>query len=241
MILDAGNIKELKGISCIYKITSPAGRVYIGQSINMYKRYRTYQLGNFKGQKALYSSVIKYGFDNHVFEIIELHPVDIDASEIYWIEYYKSNKHRYPDCNGLNLSDGGPTNKGRRCIVSDNVREMRRKQALSSNGVATYYKNNPQELIGEKNPFYGKKHTEETRLKMKQNRTNSCGIKHFRSKPVIDTATGFVYENAVECSNLTGINYSTLRSMLNGGKLNNTTLMYTTKDVFIEFKNKQIS
>lgn len=55
----------------IYKITSPSGKVYIGQSIDItYRKYR-YKHLKCKFQPKIYNSLLKYGFENHQFEIIE--------------------------------------------------------------------------------------------------------------------------------------------------------------------------
>jgi len=56
----------------IYKITSPSNRVYIGQSINIEKRFKEYSiLRNCKLQIKLYRSFLKHGVNNHKFEILE--------------------------------------------------------------------------------------------------------------------------------------------------------------------------
>ena len=59
-----------KKIVGIYKITNPKGRVYIGQSINIFKRFSYYKMLQCKGQKKVYSSLVKYGYENHKFEIV---------------------------------------------------------------------------------------------------------------------------------------------------------------------------
>lgn len=58
-------------ITGIYKITSPAGKVYIGQSTDIYKRWEQYRKQYFKKQYKLYYSIQKYGYDNHKFSIVE--------------------------------------------------------------------------------------------------------------------------------------------------------------------------
>lgn len=55
----------------IYKITSPTGKVYIGQSKNITKRFNQYRLLHCKGQKILYNSFLKHGFEKHEFEVLE--------------------------------------------------------------------------------------------------------------------------------------------------------------------------
>lgn len=56
----------------IYKITSPNGKVYIGQSVNIEKRFYSYtKLHNCKSQVVLYRSFLKHGVENHIFETLE--------------------------------------------------------------------------------------------------------------------------------------------------------------------------
>lgn len=52
------------------------------------------------------------------------------------------------------------------------------------------------------------------------------GKDNVRSKEVIDTKTGIIYESARQASLTLGINYSTLRGWLNGSNPNNSTLIY---------------
>jgi len=55
----------------IYKITNPKGKIYIGQSINIKRRFNEYKRLNCSQQPKIYNSLLKYGSDNHKFEIIE--------------------------------------------------------------------------------------------------------------------------------------------------------------------------
>ena len=55
----------------VYKITSPTGRIYVGsttQPINA--RWCYYKRLDCKSQTKLYRSLVKYGAENHIFEII---------------------------------------------------------------------------------------------------------------------------------------------------------------------------
>jgi group I intron endonuclease len=54
----------------IYKITSPNGKVYIGKSVNIKRRFKEYNRGLAKGQTLLNRSFLKYGVENHIFEIL---------------------------------------------------------------------------------------------------------------------------------------------------------------------------
>jgi group I intron endonuclease len=73
----------------IYKITSPNGKIYVGQSVDIEKRWsRHYRyLGNSSQdrQPVLRNSMKKYGFKNHIFAMIEECNIeDLNKKERYW-------------------------------------------------------------------------------------------------------------------------------------------------------------
>jgi len=87
----------------IYKLTSPSGKIYIGQSRNIKRRLTDYKKLRCKKQQALYNSLVKYGYDNFIVEIIEECTLEQlnDLEELY-IRIYKSLTP-----NGYNLTTGG--------------------------------------------------------------------------------------------------------------------------------------
>ena len=107
----------------IYKITSPSGKVYIGQSINIEKRLIKYRNLHCKEQTYLYNSLKKYGFDEHLFEvIIECQQEELNNLEIFYINLYKSFNSKF----GLNLREGGKGGK-----MSE---ETKQKMSISRKG-----------------------------------------------------------------------------------------------------------
>jgi group I intron endonuclease len=73
----------------IYKITNPKGKIYIGQSVDIRRRKRVYETHNCKGQVRLYASIKKYGFNNHLFEVIEECNIEyLNERERYWQDFY---------------------------------------------------------------------------------------------------------------------------------------------------------
>lgn len=81
--------EDKKPLIGIYKITSPIGKVYIGQSTDIENRKKAYEKGACKNQTKLYHSILKYGFDNHKFEIIELCcEQDLNLVERSWQDYF---------------------------------------------------------------------------------------------------------------------------------------------------------
>ncbi len=78
---------------CIYKITSPSGKIYIGQTWNWTKRQYNYSNLECKKQKKLYNSLKKYGWNNHKVEFLitfdeTVLQTELDNQEIYWWKHY---------------------------------------------------------------------------------------------------------------------------------------------------------
>lgn len=73
----------------IYKITSPSNKIYIGQTVNFYKRIDFYKNCRCKTQKKLYNSIKKYDWSNHKLELIEECSIELlNERERYWQDYY---------------------------------------------------------------------------------------------------------------------------------------------------------
>lgn len=54
----------------IYKIISPSGKIYIGQSVNITRRFKQYKRLQCPQQTHLYNSFLKYGVNYHKFEVV---------------------------------------------------------------------------------------------------------------------------------------------------------------------------
>lgn len=193
----------------IYKITSPSGRIYIGQTVNIAERKRQYRTGFSKGQKLLHSSINKYGWDKHSFEIIHTcNESDLDFYEILFIKDFKSNKAIYHDGIGLNLSGGGA-----------GVRGVKRPYMSERNKVIKF--------AGEKNGMFGKKRPDlAERNRMRKLNNEIRGKNNYQSKTVIDINTGETFVSAFEAANSTGINYSTMRYYLQNPSKSKCSLRY---------------
>ena len=87
----------------IYKITNQInGKIYIGQSIDIEKRWEDHKYYNSNEKTKLQYALQKYGVSNFSFEIIELcKQEELNEKEIFWISYYNS----YED--GYNMTLGG--------------------------------------------------------------------------------------------------------------------------------------
>lgn len=83
----------------IYKITNPSGRVYIGQTIRLKERLRSYINGYCKNQTKIYNSLKKYGAENHILEVLIICPdFLLNVFEAHYIQEFDSVNA------GLNIS-----------------------------------------------------------------------------------------------------------------------------------------
>lgn len=83
----------------IYKIISPTGRIYIGQTMDYIVRFKLYSQLACKSQTKLYRSLKKYGPINHSYEIIEECDIDLlNERETYYIALYNAASRRGLNC-----------------------------------------------------------------------------------------------------------------------------------------------
>jgi group I intron endonuclease len=86
----------------IYKITNPEGKIYIGKSKDIEKRFSNYKQLNCKQQPLIFVSLAKYGWLNHKFEIIEECSTKLlTERENFFIEKFNTTN------NGLNVKGQG--------------------------------------------------------------------------------------------------------------------------------------
>lgn len=118
----------------IYKITSPTGRIYIGQSWDIAKRHQDYKYLKCKDLPRLYYSFLKYGFAAHAAEVIVELPVDtmqetLDNYECFCIEQYSEAGYRM-----LNIKSGG--SQGKHATESiEKLKAARKKQSPPTLGM----------------------------------------------------------------------------------------------------------
>ena len=74
----------------IYKILSPSNKIYIGQSVDIERRWKEYKNLYCINQRKLYFSLKKHGVENHIFEILEeCNENMLLERESYWKNFYK--------------------------------------------------------------------------------------------------------------------------------------------------------
>ena len=164
-------------IGTIYKLTSPSNKCYIGQTINLVERKRTlYSPNKYYSGHRLDNAIKKYGIENFQYEIIiqivesskEKLREKLDELEKFYIEKYDSYN------NGYNMTLGGSGSNG--CFQTEESKRKISEKAKGRKGSMlgrhlteeqrNKISNFAKTRTGEKNSFYGKTHSEETKLKI---------------------------------------------------------------------------
>lgn len=217
------------GIYKIYWGNNPY--YYYGQAVNLQRRKSTHLESMIKGKHKnpkMQSIYNKYG--DFIFEPIEYAEYDdLNSVEQKYLDEHFSNEF----C--CNLCPNSFSSKGRK--YSEETLKSIREAAK-----------NRVKLIGDMNPFYGKKHTEEAKMKMSKSRIGKKfpklseakkGTKaseetrrklsqarsyggSAKAKAILDTNTGVFYSCAKEVSDLYGFAPSTFLARMNGNRKNNT-------------------
>ena len=167
--------------SGIYMWTSPCGKSYIGQSVNLNRRKKTFiNFSKYRHGKIYYARKKYCKESDWTYKVLEYCDVDkLDEREQYYIELYDTMN------NGYNSDTGGHLNRK----LSNEAR-----QKFSGSGNPFYGKHHTEEQKrklselrkGENNYFYGKHHTEEQKRKLSEAmKGRYVGEKNPNSKAVI--------------------------------------------------------
>lgn len=95
----------------IYGITSPSGKVYIGQSWNISERFGNYRRCECKKQRVLLFSFQKYGVGAHSFEVIHSLTPHTSQSEMDRLEQFYMDSSRAQGIVLLNCREAGSRGK----------------------------------------------------------------------------------------------------------------------------------
>ena len=196
-------------ISGIYKITSPSGKIYIGQSSDIKRRFYCYSvINNCDNQIRLKRSLLKYKPENHIFEIIEECSADLlNERERYWQECYNV------------LGE-----KGLNCKLSN----TNAKNALLSDATKTKISK----------AHKGKILSKETKQKMSISKTGLKKNKCLKVINILNNTIYNSLKEAIEIENIT-YSLSYIKAMLCNIKHNKTNLRYLNrKDIPILEKPK---
>ena len=193
----------------IYKITNPNGRIYIGQSTNIEHRWKKYKYESNRLIHKLYNSFQKYGYENHIFEIIEECPVEqLNERERYWQDYYNVLEEGLNLCLTNTSTKSGYFSEEHKKKISNSNKGKKRSQEFSQNL---------------SNVLKGKERTEDFKQKISQLRnrkSHNDAILKAKSKPVyqFDKFGNFIKEwiSGKEAARKLGLDQSNINSRCNG-------------------------
>lgn len=156
----------------IYKITSPSGKIYIGQSTNIRVRFYNYRkCDSCKKQRILYSSFLKYGIGAHVFEVVYELPKDCDASVLTNYEQFFMDQFREAGYSMMNLKEaglhGGHSEETKRKLSVAHMGRPKAKEAVAKQAAS---------MKGRPSAMKGKKHSPETIALIREKRANQINL-----------------------------------------------------------------
>ena len=184
----------------IYKITNPNGKIYIGQSIDINRRFNEYKKLQCSQSKKLYYSLQKYGIENHKFEIIEECTTDqLNGKEEHYILLHNSH------VKGLNIklaSKPSWTGKKR----PEHSKMLKEKGCGFQYTRTEQHKNNMSDIMKE---VWSKKRNDIIQ-KIKANKIGK------KTKSVRCNETGLIYSSIKECSEQMNISKGVICSFVKG-------------------------
>lgn len=234
----------------IYKITSPSGKIYIGQSININARFGVYKRKRKVNQPKLYRSFNKYGIEAHKFEIIvqgNFNYYLLNELEKHYIQLYNTLNV------GLNCTSGGKGSCNYK--VSEETRK-KRSNSLKGRSFSKEWREKISVAAKMRKPIpyteerreklriagLNRTHSEETKLKIRNSKlgtkmseetrkkmSEQHKVAEYGRKKTICTKTNKIWNSGKVCweelyQNI--FSYSYFKSMLNGSRKNLTSIIY---------------
>lgn len=213
----------------IYKITSPSNKIYIGQSVNIERRFKWHKANSIKTKGRLANSFKKYGVNNHLFEVI----CECDVSELNIKERNYQDFYDVIGKNGLNLlltktnDKSGYTSIEVRNKLSEIKKgkkhspERNLKNSLSKLGI----KHSEERKEINRKAQLGRRTTDQAKYNqkvagLKANKNDN--VRFACGKLILNTQTGIYYLGLEPACEASGIKRSTLSHKLCGRLENNT-------------------
>lgn len=208
----------------MYKITSPSGRVYVGSSNDIKRRFRNYRWGKgCQDQIRLYNSFQKYGVKAHELQILVL----CDVLRLYEFEAAFGAFYNVLD-DKLGLNSNLPKAGEFKQTKSE---ETKKKHALAMSKYkwSDETRKRFMESIAKQTPEKRK----EINLKISQgNKGKPKSAEHNRKVSeaskclILNTQTGIYYIGIKEAADSVGMKRTTLNAKLIGQNPNYTSLKY---------------
>lgn len=205
-------------MSCgIYKITSPDGKVYVGQATNIERRfkYQHQKMENLKKHSRLYISVLEHGLENHTLSVLEeCKKEELNDRERFWQDFYDVLSE-----NGLNS----------RLTTTKNKPGKFRRETVILFSKALYKRED--NTIGQKamaDALRGKRIAPKT----KEIRRNNEKSKLISGICVVNSENGVFYNSIKEAAESLSITLNRMHDMLHNKVHNNTPLRIAEEGTF---------
>jgi len=171
----------------IYKITSPTGKIYIGQSWDITQRKGYYRNLKCIHQPKLHSSLVKHGWNEHTFKLV--HKLPEDTTQEVLNQYEMLYWQQYLDCGFEMMNVKEPGSRGKHS--SETIQKLRTRvlQPRSLEHSANISK----AKLGIPQPKEAIKKRQQTRKERKRG-----------TKKLIHVETGCVYESGQQAGKQLG-------------------------------------
>ena len=210
----------------IYKITNKInGKCYIGQSVDIYKRWEYYRY-NKRDKTPILQSIKKYGIDNFLFEVIETVEDRLNLCEKEKM-YISELNTICPS--GYNLSSGGrkttwaykpseETLKKRSIALTGQKRTQEVKDKMSKAQKGKVITQEHRDKIrnankGKPSPMRGKKKPQEQVEKMRKSKIGKPAYWRFSG---VKRSDGMVFKSITAAAIYTGCDRTSIHRVING-------------------------
>ncbi len=182
----------------IYKITSPSKKIYIGQSIDIERRFKEYKKLQCSQSLKLYNSLKKHGYENHIFEILEeCSKHQLNKKEENYILSFNSH------IDGLNIKLASkPAWTGKK--------RPEHSEFLKKNGSGLSYIRTQEHKDNLKEKLSGRKLSKDICEKISQNKIGK------KTKKIICLETQQIFNSIKECSEYFNISKGCICSFVKG-------------------------
>jgi len=195
----------------IYKITNPKNKIYIGQSIDIERRFQEYKRLQCVQSIKIFNSLKKYGWENHTFEILEECLIEqLHEKEEKYILLFNSHT------NGLNIKLASkPSWTGKK--------RPEHSEFLKNNGSGLSYKRTKEHKDNLREKLSGRKLSKEICDKISQNKIGK------KVKKIQCIETQEIFNSIKECSEKMNISKGCICSFVKGNYPYSTLRGYTFK------------
>jgi group I intron endonuclease len=208
----------------IYKVINPKGKVYIGQSVNVERRFSRYRnIHERDKQPKIYNSIKKYGWENHIHDVIEECSIEqLNERETYWKQYYLYQMDGDWDmvlfCN-LHDTGGGPLSEEIKQKISNSTKgkivseATKYKMSESKKGKLNFLNRKPRKEGSGKNISKGKIGKKVDKIYSNKNKPN-----HLLRKPILqyDIDGNFIKEWSCQSEAVISTNSPSIQRVLKG-------------------------